>query len=761
MTTLPEALARHAAEHPEAPAVVHPTGTWTWADLDRRVAASAAAVLERVEPGDRVGLAVGGTALGIAAVHGMARSGVTAVLIHPRLTAAEVAALVPTAGCRTLVIDPATGIDAPAGVEALHLDAADVLGAASAAHASGPGEFVVPTSGTSARPKLARLPLQPLAASAAVWNTFLPPATGWLLSLGLSHVAGLGIVSRAAAAGVPIVVPAELDPHGLLDAIASAARDGVSVSHLSLVAAQLAGVLDATADAPPPTTLRAVVLGGGPIPAALVQRAVAAGWPIVPSYGMTETASGVVALPAAEAGAHSGTVGRPLPSVEVRIAADGEIQIHGPMRFAGYLDDPEATAAAHTTDGWLRTGDLGRLDADGRLTVDGRADDLIVSGGENISPAEVEAALASHPAVAEVAVIGTPDPMWGAVPVAIIVLRPDADTPSDDDLVAHTGARLARFKVPARFVRVASLPRTPLGKVERRALRVLARPGDPRSMIRHDLTLDDGQPIAVRILDAADPTAPTAVLLHATLSSGEQLGSLARRLAEGYRVVLIDRRGTADSPMAKPDRVTVARHVADVIEVLDALGIDRALVVGHSFGGVVALRVAVEHPARVTGVVAWEPPFLPVASAAVRDGMASLAGDLDTAFRDGGARAAAHRFLEAISGAGAWDGLHPRQQAAIARQGAGALADAAMPGLTADDLDRIAAPTVIATGSASDPFYRPIADALAEQIGPAATREDLPGLAHMAPITDAAPIADLVLRLTPARAVPHAQESPT
>lgn len=756
MTTLPEALARQAAERPDMPAVVHPEGTWTWADLEGHAAAFAGALHRRgLGDGDRLGLAIGGTALGVAAVHGIARSGVTAVLVHPRLTAAEVAGLLGTAGCRTLVIDPATGIDAPAGVDAVRLD---TLEPAPPTTGIGTAEFVVPTSGTSARPKLARLPLDRLAASAAAWNTFLPPATGWLLSLSLSHVAGLGIVSRAAAAGVPVVVPAELDPRGLLEAIAAAARDGIAVSHLSVVAAQLAGLLDAMADAAPPTTVRAVILGGGPIPETLVCRAVAAGWPVVPSYGMTETGSGVVALPDAEAGTHPRTVGRPLPGVEARIADGGEIQVRGPMLFAGYLDDPGAT---HTADGWLRTGDLGRLDADGRLTVDGRADDLIVSGGENISPAEVEAALASHPAIAEVAVTGVPDPTWGYVPVAIVALRPGASAPSDDDLAAHARFRLARFKVPARFVRVPRLPRTPLGKVERRALRSLARPGDPSLMTRHDLVLDDGQPIAVRIVEGATPGAPVAILLHATLSSGEQLGSLARRLAERYRVVLIDRRGTADSPMNQPGRVPVARHVADVVEVLDALGIDRALVVGHSFGGVVALRLAAEHPDRVASVFAWEPPYLPVASAAVRDGMASLAGDLDTAFATGGREAAARRFLDAVSGAGAWARLHPRQRDAVARQGAGALADAAMPGLTPDGLERITAPTVIASGSASDPFYRRIADALAERIGGAATRVDRPGLTHMAPITDAAPIADLVLRLPMAPPAPHAQETPT
>ena len=181
------------------------------------------------------------------------------------------------------------------------------------------------------------------------------------------------------------------------------------------------------------------------------------------------------------------------------------------------------------------------------------------------------------------------------------------------------------------------------------------------------------------------------------------------------------------------------------------------VLVGHSFGGVVAVRLAVEHGDRVDGVVAWEPPYLPVAAARVRDGMAALVGEMDEAFASGGSEAAAHRFLDAVSGAGAWDRLHPRQRTSLARQGAGARADAALPGLSAGGLERITAPTVIATGGASDAFYTPIADMRAERIGAAATRVDLPGLAHVAPITDAATIADLVLRLA---AAPETQETP-
>ena len=480
MTTLLDLARRHALERPDAPAVVNAGAVWSWADLDRRAGAIGAALTKRgLKSGDRVGLAVGGTALGIAALYGVARAGVTAVLVHPRLSPSEVAALLTDASCRVLIVDPATGVVAPPGIQVVHLDelAGDIATHGATARTPNTTEFIVPTSGTTARPKLARLPLDRLAASAEAWNTFLPPATGWLLSLGLAHVAGLGIVWRAAATGTPIVIPTDADPEAVLAAIHDASGKGVVVSHLSLVAAQLLGLLDATGAAPPPVGIRAVILGGGPIPPALVQRAVAAGWPVVPSYGMTETASGVVALPSTEAVTSPGSVGHPLPGVELRLV-DDEIQVRGPMVFAGYLDDDAATNAATTQDGWLRTGDLGRLDPVGRLTVDGRSDGLIVSGGENVSPAEIEAALASHPGVREVAVVGVPDATWGHVPVAIIVVEPGAK-PSDDELTAHARVRLARFKVPARYVRVAALPHTPLGKVERRSLAALVIPGTP------------------------------------------------------------------------------------------------------------------------------------------------------------------------------------------------------------------------------------------------------------------------------------------
>jgi O-succinylbenzoic acid--CoA ligase len=193
--------------------------------------------------------------------------------------------------------------------------------------------------------------------------------------------------------------------------------------------------------------LRAIVLGGGPIPAGLLEWADDAGIPVTPVYGMTETCSQVVA----------GSPGRPMKGVELEIGPAGEILVRGPMVAASEL----------SADGWLHTGDLGRLDGDGQLHVEGRLKELIVTGGENVAPLEVEQALLTHPAVADAAVTGRPDEEWGEAIVAYVVLREPADP---EELRAWCGERLARYKVPKRVELVEALPRSPGGKLLRARL---------------------------------------------------------------------------------------------------------------------------------------------------------------------------------------------------------------------------------------------------------------------------------------------------
>lgn len=488
-------LRRHAVERRDKPAVVDGDETWTWGELDRLASAA-----EQHWPSGRpLALVSAPTAAAIAVVHAALRSPLELVVLNPRAAGAELEALVAASDAGLVATDPASAeklsallpapvvtIDDLVSGRAIQPDLAP--GAAAAEHArtddviSQAGEVIVPTSGTTGPARLARLPVANLAASQAAWSSVLPPATGWLLSLGLAHVAGLGIAIRAAAAGAPVVVPGNVDANGILDAIRDAAADGVAVSHLSLVAVQLERILDLVGDDPPPPSVRAVLLGGGPIPPAIVTRALRAGWPVIPTYGLTETASGVTALPTDEAGDAPWSAGRPLPGVELR-ACDpsdpesvpltpgviGELRIRGQMVFAGYLGDAEATAAALGPDGWLRTGDLGRIDELGRLEVIDRIDDLIVSGGENVTPAEVEAVLAEHPDVADVGVIGVADPTWGRVPVAVVVAREGYDVDAEG-LRAFARQRLASFKVPARIIVVDVIPRSSSGKLLRRRI---------------------------------------------------------------------------------------------------------------------------------------------------------------------------------------------------------------------------------------------------------------------------------------------------
>jgi O-succinylbenzoic acid--CoA ligase len=218
-------------------------------------------------------------------------------------------------------------------------------------------------------------------------------------------------------------------------------------------------------------------------------RARTAGFPVLQTYGLTEAASQVATERPSEADGTS--CGQVLPGLALRLEAEGggaarvgeagEIQVQGPTVMAGYLDDAEASARA-LAGGWLHTGDVGCLDARGRLTVLARRLDLILSGGENVYPAEVEAVLAAHPGVAEAAVVGRTSAAWGEVPVAAVVLRPGAGV---DGLLDWARGRLAGFKVPAEVVAVAALPRTASEKVDRAALRrVLGEAGAAAKPVR-------------------------------------------------------------------------------------------------------------------------------------------------------------------------------------------------------------------------------------------------------------------------------------
>jgi o-succinylbenzoate---CoA ligase len=258
----------------------------------------------------------------------------------------------------------------------------------------------------------------------------------------LTHVGGLSIPIRSAIYATTAVLHGRFDTEAVLNELMDPGRRTTLVS---LVPTMLARLLDAGLERP--RTLRWALLGGGPIAPALLERAERAGVPVAPTYGMTEACSQIA------------TFGWSLPGVDVTTANDGEVLVRGPIISAGAVSD----------DGWLHTGDLGRFDDRARLEIIGRKSDTIVSGGENVAPAEVEAVLLAHPAVADAAVHPRPDPEWGEAVVATVVLR-DGLEAAPDELRAHCATRLAGFKVPKTIAFAAELPRTQSGKLLRREL---------------------------------------------------------------------------------------------------------------------------------------------------------------------------------------------------------------------------------------------------------------------------------------------------
>jgi O-succinylbenzoic acid--CoA ligase len=303
--------------------------------------------------------------------------------------------------------------------------------------------LIVPTSGSSGRPRLVELTRA--AAEAAVASSLRALAAesgdGWVSCLPLAHIGGLLVLLRGVLGGAPLLFrgPAELDP-------------APGFPFVSVVPTQLIRALDAGVAL---RDYRALLVGGGGMDAALRSRLAAAGAPCVVTYGLTQSCGGVV------------YDGLPLPGVSVRIDEGGEIQLGGPTLLRGYRD---GSSADLTTDGWLPTGDAGRLDVDGRLHVQGRLDDLIVTGGENVWPGDVEAALRSHPAIADCAVFGRPDSSWGQRVVAAVVPRDRGAPPTLEALRDHIGALLGRHQAPRELLLVETLPRTTLGKVRRAGL---------------------------------------------------------------------------------------------------------------------------------------------------------------------------------------------------------------------------------------------------------------------------------------------------
>jgi O-succinylbenzoic acid--CoA ligase len=459
-------LERAARTAPATIAVQTPAGACSYAELLERARGGAGELAARgVSPRERVAIALPAGFDFVCALHACLLLGAVAVPVDLRLGERERAAIVD--GAAVVVGEPLRASGGQ-GVGGRGSDPTHDLDAVAA---------VIHTSGTTSAPK----PIE-LTYGNFLWSALgsavalgLDPRERWLCNLPLSHVGGLSILLRSAIYGTTAVVHERFDVELTLRAVMGPPEDAVTL--VSLVATTLTRLLDAGLKRPP--ALRCALTGGGPVPSALLDRARAAVVPVSLTYGMTEACSQVTTLPLAAIAspfapapaaiardpvqtlAQSTKAGPPLFCTRVRTATDGEIEVAGPTLARGVAGE----------DGWLRTGDMGRLNGEGNLLVTGRKADTIVSGGENVAPTEVEAVLEEHPGVLEAAAIGRADERWGEAVTALVVVRNGAKL-HGEELRAHCAARLAPYKVPKEVALVERpLPRTRSGKLLRRELR--------------------------------------------------------------------------------------------------------------------------------------------------------------------------------------------------------------------------------------------------------------------------------------------------
>jgi O-succinylbenzoic acid--CoA ligase len=451
-TSVPDWLRQRAELTPGRLALLTDDVEWSFAMLDERVDAAAHALLEHgVQAGQHVGILAPNGARFVVAVHALARLGAVIVPINTRLTPAEIDWQTADANLSLILTESSVSQLLASPVAALDPRDFDLEQPYS----------IIYTSGTTGRPKGAILTYGNhwWSAVASALNLGLLPTDRWLACLPLFHVGGLSILLRSLAYGIPAVVHAHFDA-----ALVNQAIDEQGVSIVSVVSTMLERMLVERAGRPFPPTLRCVLLGGGPAPLPLLERALASGAPVVQTYGLTETASQVTTLAPEDAVRKVGSAGKPLMGTRIRSEPDGEICVSGPTVSPGYLHQPPRPTA------WLHTGDLGYFDDEGYLFVLDRRDDLIVSGGENVYPAEVEATLLAHPAVSEAGVFGVADPRWGRSVAAAVALHPGAVV-SSDELLTFVRQRLASYKVPRQIEFRDSLPRNAAGKLVRRELR--------------------------------------------------------------------------------------------------------------------------------------------------------------------------------------------------------------------------------------------------------------------------------------------------
>ncbi|WP_304459378.1 o-succinylbenzoate--CoA ligase [Alicyclobacillus sendaiensis] len=335
-------------------------------------------------------------------------------------------------------------------------------------------QSIIHTSGTTGVPKGAQITFGNhwWSATGVAFRLGIHKEDRWLVPVPLFHVAGQNVIIRSVIYGTTAIIQSSFDPERVNRMI-----DEKHITIVSVVPTMLKRMLDHRGNKPYPKELRCVLLGGGPASKALLEQAEALRLPVCLSYGLTESNSQIATLEPQDRLRKFGSVGNPMATTEIRIVSNnedvppgtvGEIVLRGPSIISGYFNNDEANKKSFR-DGWFYTGDLGYLDEDGYLYVKDRRSDLIISGGENIYPAEVEAVIMEYEGVAEVGVVGMPDDEYGQVPVAVIVMNPGFSL-HKDDFLEFCRKRLAKYKIPQKIYLAESLPHNASGKLVRRQL---------------------------------------------------------------------------------------------------------------------------------------------------------------------------------------------------------------------------------------------------------------------------------------------------
>lgn len=448
--------------------------------MSRQASAGCGVILRHkpLAPGDKVGILLPDKYLFVVALLALMRLRVVSVPLNTRLTATELRWQVKDADCRLLICQAETrALAAELCHDPLELRQQSFTESQSEHNEYGwmnlDDDFaIIHTSGTSGRPKAGVLTYGNVVQSARASAQMLGQLANerWLCVLPLYHVGGLSIILRSLIYGAAV----EFGSSPFDAEETNRALSDHPITLVSLVPTMLQRLLDAKTR-PWNPRLRLILLGGAAPSPELVQRCIVEKLPIATTYGLTEASSQVATALPELVYRKPGTVGKPLMSAQVRIIDErgddaapgvpGEALVKGETVMRGYYNDPAATDAA-LRDGWLHTGDIGYLDEDGDLFILQRREDLIVSGGENIYPAEVEDVLRKHPAVAEAVVLGLADASWGQVVAAVVELR-TGQSASSDDIIAFSRQRLAGYKIPRRIAFLPSLPRTASGKIRR------------------------------------------------------------------------------------------------------------------------------------------------------------------------------------------------------------------------------------------------------------------------------------------------------